>query len=133
MNVQKFTRYFCEFETENDGFVSQIPWIDIPAKTFPVDVFYLEDVCQGMDTYESYQKIVLNDPKKPSMMQERRDLFISWILRCHIDSPVEDAFLVFVPGIALIAEMVRIINIPFHIQLILMKGINILSNIRRIN
>ncbi|CAB4374827.1 unnamed protein product [Rhizophagus irregularis] len=105
MNVQKFTRYFCEFETENDGFVSQIPWIDIPAKTFPVDVFYLEDVCQGMDTYESYQKIVLNDPKKPSMMQERRDLFISWILRCHIDSPVEDAFLVFVPGIALIAEM----------------------------
>ncbi|GES75825.1 probable ATP-dependent RNA helicase spindle-E [Rhizophagus clarus] len=105
MNVQKFTRYFCEFETENDGFVSQIPWIDIPAKTFPVDVFYLEDVCQGVDIYESYQKIVLSNPKKPSMMQERRDLFISWILRCHIDSPVGDAFLVFVPGIALIAEM----------------------------
>jgi HrpA-like RNA helicase len=107
MNVQKFTKYFCEFEIKTDGFVSQIPWIDIPVKNFPVDVFYLEDVCQGLDVPESYQKVVLSDPKKPSMMQERRDLFVNWIFHCHIDSPVDGAFLIFLPGIAIIAEMVR--------------------------
>lgn len=104
MNVQKFTKYFREFEIEND---SQIPWIDIPAKNFPVDVFYIEDVCLALDISEPYQKIILNDPKKPSMMQERRDLFVNWIIQCHIESSVDGAFLVFLPGIAIIAEVVR--------------------------
>ncbi len=105
MNVQKFTKYFREFEINHDGF-SQIPWIDIPVKTFPVDVFYLDDICHAMNIPELQQKAILNEPKKPSMMQERRDLFISWMFRCHIDSPVDDAFLAFLPGIAIIAELV---------------------------
>ncbi|CAG8556777.1 15728_t:CDS:10 [Funneliformis mosseae] len=104
MNVQKFTKYFHEFEVKRDG-LSQIPWIDIPVKNFPVDAFYLEDVCQTLGIPESQQKAILSEPKKPSMMQERRDLFISWIFRCHVDSPVDDAFLVFLPGISIIAEV----------------------------
>src|SRR5437660_11567533 len=104
MNVKKFAKYFNEFEAEQDGFVNEIPWIDISQKAFPVDVFYLEDVCQALDIPFSDRDAIMNDPKKPSMMQERRELFISWIFRCHIQTPSNEAFLVFFLGIAIIAE-----------------------------
>ncbi|CAH1764356.1 12892_t:CDS:10 [Entrophospora sp. SA101] len=105
MNVKKFANYFHEFEAEKDGFFNKIPWIDIPKKAFPVDVFYLEDVCQALDISFSNRDVIMNNPKKPSMMQERRDLFINWIFRCHIQTPSDKAFLVFFPGIAIIAEV----------------------------
>ncbi|CAG8623107.1 16876_t:CDS:10, partial [Gigaspora margarita] len=105
MNVQKFTDYFREFETEKDGIISEIPWIDVPSKNFPVDVFYLEDVCQGLEVTEAYQTLIMSEPKKPAMMQERRDVLINWIMHCHATCSADEAFLVFLPGISIIAEV----------------------------
>ncbi|RIB06754.1 P-loop containing nucleoside triphosphate hydrolase protein [Gigaspora rosea] len=105
MNVQKFTDYFREFETEKDGIISKIPWIDVPSKNFPVDVFYLEDVCQGLEVTEAYQTLIMSEPKKPAMMQERRDVLINWIMHCHATCSADEAFLVFLPGISIIAEV----------------------------
>ncbi|CAG8514169.1 20727_t:CDS:10 [Dentiscutata erythropus] len=105
MNVQKFTDYFREFETEKDGITSKIPWIDIPSKNFSVDVFYLEDVCQGLEVTEAYQTLIMNEPKKPAMMQERRDVLINWIMHCHVTCSADEAFLVFLSGISIIAEV----------------------------
>nr|CAG8434648.1 1416_t:CDS:10 [Entrophospora candida] len=105
MNVKKFANYFHEFEAEKDGFVNEIPWIDISKKAFPVDVFYLEDVYQALDTPLSQRGAIMNDPKKPFMMQEHCDVFINWIFQCHVQTPADEAFLVFSPGIAIIAEV----------------------------
>ncbi|RHZ52792.1 hypothetical protein Glove_457g47 [Diversispora epigaea] len=105
MNVKKFANYFREFETEKDGIFTEIPWIDIPTKTFPVDVFYLEDICDTLEVSKTVRYKVLSNPLKPSMMQDRRELFINWIFHCHINSPDDDAFLIFLPGISIIAEM----------------------------
>lgn len=108
MNVRKFADYFREFEAEKDGIFTAIPWIDIPVKTFPVDVFYLEDICDALEDPQAYRDKVLTDPPKPSMLQDRRQSFVDWIFHCHMNSPVDDAFLVFLPGISIIAELVRL-------------------------
>ncbi|CAG8575612.1 381_t:CDS:2, partial [Racocetra fulgida] len=106
MNTKKFTEYFHEFEIEKDGIISKIPWIDVPAKNFPVDVFYLEDICQGLEVTEAHQTLIMSEPKKPAMMQERRDILIDWIMHCHATCSADEAFLVFLPGISVIAEVI---------------------------
>ncbi|CAG8629818.1 5651_t:CDS:10, partial [Acaulospora morrowiae] len=105
MNVKKFKRYFHEFGTERRRLSSEIPCIDVPVKNFPVDVFYLEDICQELRVPNAFRNSALSEPRKPSMMQERRELFLDWIFHCHATSPVEEAFLVFLPGISLISEL----------------------------
>ncbi|CAG8770339.1 5180_t:CDS:2, partial [Acaulospora morrowiae] len=108
MNVKKFKRYFHEFGTERKRLSSEIPCIDVPVKNFPVDVFYLEDICQELRVPSAFRNLALSEPRKPSMMQERRELFLDWIFHCHVTSPVEEAFLVFLPGISIISELVAI-------------------------
>ncbi|KAG9300715.1 hypothetical protein G9A89_023513 [Geosiphon pyriformis] len=105
MNVEKFTKYFYKFQKPSDDSISKIPLIDVPSRTFPVDVFYLEDVCAGLNLDESLQNRILYEPRRPNLPLDRREIFVNWIFDCHQKFPPEQAFLVFLPGIAIISEV----------------------------
>ncbi|RUP50891.1 hypothetical protein BC936DRAFT_137210 [Jimgerdemannia flammicorona] len=105
MNVSKFTQYFSNLPNPlaNSDFLSA-PTIDIPARCYPVDTFYLEDICDGLGLSEAHRVMVLNERCRP----ERRDAMLGWITFCHAAEPPGNAFLVFLPGIAMIAEIVSL-------------------------
>src|SRR5688572_421256 len=101
MNVEKFTEYFLKLE----GF--KVPCIDIPMRAHEVEVYYLEDICKKMGVPEPQRTFLLSEPKKPSMLQDRRELLVSFIFKLHEDKELKHAFLVFLSGISIIAEVVR--------------------------
>ncbi|RUS22618.1 hypothetical protein BC937DRAFT_88224 [Endogone sp. FLAS-F59071] len=117
LNVFKFAEYFSYFTPDlasplstfqySDPFA--VPTINIPSRCFPVDTFYLEDVCDGLELDETQRSIVLSESRRPGMYAERRDAMLGWIELCHLTQPPGNAFLVFLPGIAVIAEVVSFI------------------------
>src|SRR4051812_27002971 len=100
MEAKKFSVYFSGL-----AMAPQAPIIEIPSNTYPVDAFYLEDVCEGLGFNDLTTRDLLADPRKPGLMSNRRDSLLSWIIFCHVNLPSQQAFLVFLPGIALIAEV----------------------------
>ncbi|CAG8542535.1 6158_t:CDS:2 [Paraglomus occultum] len=105
MNVNKFAKYFRDFEVHEDDAFIEIPCIDVKARTYPVEVFYLEDVCEGLELGELSINAAMQEPQKPTLSAERRRLLVEWIIKCHSMKPYTEAFLVFLPGIAIIAEL----------------------------
>jgi HrpA-like RNA helicase len=107
LNVDKFKSYFKPFGEHYGQFQAPIPHVDIPQTSYPVAVKYLDDIVQCLQLKKRDVVNLATGPfEAPGMSESRRRLLVTWLYVKHLSAPKKDAFLVFLPGISLIDEIV---------------------------